>query len=211
MTSSYQLDPGNLCITETAYVSGPKRDEEELAEEARRGVRTLFGELYALPTELKKYDSNEAAVEVYQLPQPLMRIPREKAPPKEKALTPWQKFALKKGIALDRKKTNKKWDEERQEFVDKWGKRARKREREDDWLREVKSGHVAEEEGSDPFLEARRKKQASLSKAAKNHEKNKKRNEADQQGMRALDKTLRTVATASMGKFDKAAQKKKKH
>jgi regulator of ribosome biosynthesis len=211
MSASYQVDPGNLCITETSYVSGPRRDEDELADEAKRAVRTLFGELYALPTELKKYDPNEAAVEVFQLPQPIMRLPREKAPPKEKPLTPWQKFALKKGIALSRKRDNKKWDDERQEFVDRWGKRARQRDREDDWLREVKPGHVMEEVDGDPFLEARRRKQTQLSKAAKNAERNRKRNEANHNEMRDLDRTLRTVATASMGKFDQAAQKRKKH
>jgi regulator of ribosome biosynthesis len=207
-SSSYQVDPGNLSISETSFVSGPQRDEDELAEEATKAVRLLFGELLALPTQLKKYDPNEAAVEVHQLPQPVLRLPREKAPPKEKPLTAWQKFALKKGIALSRKKGNKEWDEARQEWRDRWGKRAREQDDAADWLREVKPGHVAEEEGGDPFLEARREKQSALKLQQKKAERNRRREDAlasSSAQLKELDRTMRTVTTASMGKFDAKA------
>jgi regulator of ribosome biosynthesis len=211
--SEYHLDVGLLAVTEVSVVSGPRRTEEELLESATRGAKHLVSECIALPKTVKK-GKFEGAAELVQLPQPVMKLPREKAPPKAKPLSAWEKFALKKGIALNRKKSNRMFDEERQEWRDKWGKRAREDERSHDWLREVKSNYVAAEDGGDPFLDERREKQARLGKQKKNEEHNRRRAELVQ---KTRDETAhlaavaRSLATASNGKFEKNAQRHKKH
>lgn len=72
-----------------------------------------------------KKGKHEGSAVLIKLPQPATTLPREKAPPKPKPLTSWQKFAIKKGIDIHRKKSNRAFDEERQVWKDKWGKRAR--------------------------------------------------------------------------------------
>lgn len=209
--ATYLVDAGNLTITTTNVVSGERRSETELLVNATKAVQTLFAELLALPQERKRRE-NEATAEVTLLPQPLERLPREKPPPKEKILTAWQKFALKKGIK-DRTKTNTKFDEATGEFVDKWGKRAREDRGKKDWIREIKASYVPGEEGGDPFLDDKREKTTRVAKIKKLEEKNKRRSEAASHQVADLDRTMKSLATASNGKFDrsfKAGKKSKK-
>ena len=212
MTASYLVDPGLLCITETSYVSGEQRTEEELLARATRAAKQLFGEVLALPKKVKA-GKEDGHFDVVELPIPLLRLPREKAPPKEKPMTAWEKFALKKGIALNRKKNNKEWNEARQEWMDKWGKRARDHEKKTDWVREVSKNYVPGEAGSDPFLDERRAKKEKIDKAKKNQDRNEKRAATTAQAQaesNRIDRTVGKIVTASMGKFDKNAAGKKK-
>ncbi|TPP45633.1 Ribosome biogenesis regulatory protein (RRS1) family protein [Leishmania donovani] len=152
--SEYQLDVGLLTVTDVSTVSGPMRREEDLMSSCTNALKALLGEFVDLPTEVKK-TKYESATTLVQLPQPVMQLPREKAPPKTKPLTAWQKFALKKGIDIHRKKANRVFDEDRQVWKDKWGKRAREDRDKYDWLREVKPGYMPAEDGGDPFLDDR--------------------------------------------------------
>jgi regulator of ribosome biosynthesis len=209
MSATYLADPGNLCITETSRVSGEKRDEEELIASATRAAKVLFGELLSLPKKSKPGKPGEGHFQVTALPAPIMRRPREKAPPKEKPLSAWEKFALKKGINLNRKKNNKQWNEARQEWQDKWGKRARESERATDWVREVPKNYVPGEAGSDPFLDDSRAKKEKISSAKKNPERNERRvatTHKAQAEVALLAKTASKLKTASMGKYDKSAK-----
>ena len=206
--ATYQVDVGHLVIADVSVVSGERRSEAELHDSATKGTRQLLIEVMKQPMLKRKGKANEAVGEVVQLPAPVMRIPREKAPPKPKALTPWEKFALKKGIALNRKRDSKMWDEAKQEWIDRYGKRRRESERETDWLREVKDDYVAAEEGGDPFLDERRKKKTRLDKQKSNELKNKKRASYEKAELSHLDSVSRNLATASLGKFDKKAKKK---
>ena len=65
-------------------------------------------------------------------------MPREKPLPAEKQETKWEKFAKKKGIK-DKKKGEGKmvYDEEKGEWVPKWGYKGRNKDGEGDWLVEV--------------------------------------------------------------------------
>lgn len=210
--AEFHFDTGLLTVCNASVISGPQLDEEMHLEAATKGVERLLGELLQLPKNIKK-GKFEGATEMTQLPQPVTKLPREKAPPKPKPLTAWEKFALKKGIALKRKKQNKVFDEERQVWKDKYGKRAREDGDKYDWLREVKPGYVAAEDGGDPFLDDRRKKQARLEKQSKNEAHNKRRSEhisRAQEEVSHLTAVSRHLSTASNGKFDKAAQKAKK-
>lgn len=210
--AEYHFDVGLLAVTDASVVSGPRRSEDELLAAATNGVRRLLSECVLLPKTIKK-GKFEGAAELVQLPQPVTKLPREKAPPKPKPLTAWEKFALKKGIALKRSKTNKVWDEERQIWKDKWGKRAREDREKFDWLREVGPNYVAQEDGGDPFLDERRAKKARLDVQKKNEEHNKRRSEhilRAQEEVGHLSQISKSLATASNGKFEKATQKLKK-
>lgn len=204
--ATYNLDLGNLVVTDVSVVSGENRTEEELHDSAVKGAKRLLLEVLKQPV-VRKRGKNESATSVVQLPVPVMRLPREKAPPKPKALTPWEKFALKKGIALNRKRDPKQWNEARQEWVDRYGKRRRETDEKFDWIREVKSDYVAQEEGGDPFLDERRTKKARLEKAGKNMERNQRRAAREKDEVSHLDQAARSLATASNGKFSKTAKK----
>ncbi|KAG5472284.1 hypothetical protein LSCM1_03683 [Leishmania martiniquensis] len=209
--SEYQLDVGLLTVTDVSTVSGPMRREEDLMSSCTNALKALLGEFTTLPTEVKK-SKYESATTLVQLPQPVMPLPREKALPKPKPLTAWQKFALKKGIDIHRKKANRVFDEDRQEWKDKWGKRAREDRDKYDWLREVKPGYMPTEDGGDPFLDDRRAKQARLEKQQKKEEHNKRRSEhlmRAQEEVKHLAAAARNLATASNGKFEKAKKFKK--
>ena len=200
----YYVDVASLCITDTSVVSGPKRSEESLHAAATEGVKKLLAEALALPKTTKK-GKFEGRQELVQLPQPLIQLPREKAPPKPKPLTNWQKFALKKGIDIHKKKQNKVFDEDRQVWQDKYGKRAKEHREKYDWLREVKPGYVAKEDGGDPFLDDRREKKVKLDKEKANMERNKRRAgmvEQAQKEVAHLNAAVRKLSTASNGKFE---------
>lgn len=169
-------------------------------------LKTLLNEYTELETERKK-GKFEGAATLVVLPQPVMQLPREKAPPKPKPLTAWEKFAIKKGIDIHRKKSNRVFDEERQEWKDKWGKRARADKEAYDWVREVKPGYVPQEVGGDPFLDDRRAKKARLDKQKKKEEHNKRRSDhvlRAQEEVKHISSAVRNLSTASNGKFEKA-------
>ncbi|CAD2218244.1 regulator of ribosome biosynthesis [Angomonas deanei] len=209
--SEYHVDAGLLSVTNASIVSGPMRREEDLMESCESALKVLLGEFVQLPTVVKK-GKFDGAITLVQLPQPVMQLPREKAPPKPKPLTAWQKFALKKGIDIHRKKENKVFDEERQVWKDKWGKRAREDRDKYDWLREVKPSYVPQEEGGDPFLDERREKKERLDKQKKKEEHNKRRAELisqSQDEVKHLQSVSRNLTTASNGKFEKNTKFKK--
>lgn len=200
----YYVDVANLCITDTSVVSGPHRSEESLLSAATEGVKKLLAEALALPKTSKK-GKFEGRQELIQLPVPLIQLPREKAPPKPKPLTNWQKFALKKGIDIHKKKTGKVFDEDRQEWKDKWGKRAKEDKEKYDWLREVKPSYVAKEDGGDPFLDDRREKKVRMDKEKANMERNQRRAGMMEQASKEvahLNASVRKLSTASNGKFE---------
>lgn len=76
---------------------------------------------------------------IAQLPEPVFQLPREKPLPKPKPLTKWERFANAKGISHV-KKDRKVWDEERQDWVNRWGKDGKNKDAEDQWLHELKPG-----------------------------------------------------------------------
>lgn len=71
------------------------------------------------------------------LPPPTTALPREKPLPRPKEPTKWEKFAAKKGIAPKRKEGKMVYDEEKGEWVPKWGYKGKNKDGEEDWLVEV--------------------------------------------------------------------------
>ena len=74
------------------------------------------------------------------LPPPTTPLPREKPLPRPKEKTRWERFAEKKGITKDRRGEvggNKVYDEEKGEWVPKYGYKGRNKGPEGEWIVEV--------------------------------------------------------------------------
>jgi regulator of ribosome biosynthesis len=104
--------------------------EVYLQSTARDGIQSLLSTLFTLPT----HPSPDGPIA--QLPPPTTDLPRTKPLPKPKPLTKWQKFAKEKGISHS-KKDKAVWDEDKQEWVHRWGWKGKNKEVEDQWLTEV--------------------------------------------------------------------------
>ncbi|WWC90300.1 uncharacterized protein L201_005233 [Kwoniella dendrophila CBS 6074] len=125
-------------------------------------TQALISSLFGLPTK----SSNSGPITI--LPEPITLLPREKPLPKPKPLTKWERFAKEKGIS-HKKKEKDIWDEERQEWVPRWGKNGKNKQSEDQWLHEVKAGDDAD---LDPAKTARNERKARIAKNEKQHAAN---------------------------------------
>lgn len=129
------VDPGLLVVTDpnpidtSTYTSDLESHLQSLAAD---GAQTLLTQLFSLPTKTTPEGP------VAQLPPPTTLLPRSKPLPKPKPPTKWEAFASAKGIQKVRKEM-KVWDEERQEWVNRWGKDGKNKEKEDQWIHEVKA------------------------------------------------------------------------
>lgn len=203
------VDAGFLTVTdhnpidEDSYRSNL---EEYLKSTARDGIQALVAALYALPTE-SSVDGSFA-----KLPPPTTQLPRAKPLPKPKPLTKWEKFAAVKGIQKKRR-DKKVWDEEKQEWVNRWGRDGKNKEKEDQWIHEVKANADVD---FDPAQEARNERKSRVAKNERQRLQNLARAQAAQsereQRKEELEKTLAATrtSTASMGKFDKKLEGDKK-
>lgn len=173
-------------------------------------TQTLVTDLFNLPTL-----SSENGP-IAQLPEPITLLPREKPLPKPKPPTKWERYAKAKGISHV-KKDKKVWDEEKQDWVNRWGRDGKNREGEDQWLHEVKDGQgecaardawqaaaatrfpwaqLTADPTADPRSKIRGDRKARIAKNEKQHA----RNVADAQAhVSALDKKP-SNATTSGGK-----------
>lgn len=110
--------------------------ERHLLQLTLTSTHALVAALFALPT------TPSSAGPVTAFPPPTTLLPREKPLPTPKAPTKWERFAKEKGIS-HRKKEKDVWDEERQEWVPRWGRFGKNKDKEDQWLHEVKPGDGA--------------------------------------------------------------------
>lgn len=167
-----QLDLGNMlaCDPNPPDTQGRRAGsgaelEERLKALARDNTQLLVNALWALPAE--RLPGGEAVL-VARLPEPSLRLPREKPPPRPRAPTRWEQFAKLKGIQK-RKKTNLVWDEARGEWRRRWGyKRAGDDTK--DWLIEVPESSADPER--DLFGERRKAKREMVAKNELNRLRN---------------------------------------
>ncbi|KAL1732548.1 ribosome biogenesis regulatory protein-domain-containing protein [Schizophyllum commune] len=199
-----EVDAGLLTVTDLNPIDEEAYNEnleEHLQSLARDGVQVLIQSLFSLPTQ------SSPDGPIAQLPPPVTQLPRAKPLPKPKAPTKWEAFAAAKGIQK-RRKEKKVWDEERQEWVNSWGRDGKNRQVEDQWIHEVPANAPVD---FDPRKAARDERKERIAK----NEKQRLANTARDQGTSRkaeLDKTLATtrLSTASMGKFDKTLDGEKK-
>ena len=104
--------------------------EEHLQTLARDGVQALLAALFSLPT--KPSPDGPLAM----LPPPTYQLPRAKPLPKPKPPTKWEQFAAAKGIQKTVRE-KRVWDEEKQDWVNRWGRDGKNKEVEQAWITEV--------------------------------------------------------------------------
>ena len=117
-----------MCSRELNFYRADK--EAHLAETAREGVQLFLGKLFSLPTQ----SSPDGPLAL--LPKPTTPLPRAKPLPKPKPPTKWEQFAAAKGISKTIK-DRKVWDEERQEWVNRWGMHGKNKDKEEQWIHEL--------------------------------------------------------------------------
>lgn len=105
--------------------------ESFLISNAREGLQGLINALWDRPTTV----SDEGVMA--SLPDIQTVLPREKPLPKPKELSKWDRFAKSKGIEKRPKKERMVWDEEKQDYVARWGYKGKNKDPEDQWLVEV--------------------------------------------------------------------------
>ena len=123
----YNLLYASLCLLQTFLRTNLERHLQALA---RDGAQVLLSSLFSLP--IKSSPDGPLAV----LPQPITQLPRAKPLPKSRPPTKWERFASAKGIQ-HKKRDRKIWDEEKQEWVNRWGRFGKNKEAEEQWLSEV--------------------------------------------------------------------------
>ncbi|KAG8985535.1 Rhodanese- sulfurtransferase [Tulasnella sp. 427] len=200
-----EADVGLLTITDPNPIDAEAYQadrEAHLQALARDGVQVLLAQVFALPT--KSSIHGPLAI----LPQPTTRLPRAKPLPKQRMLTKWDKFANAKGIS-HRKRINKVWDEEKQEWVARWGYRGKNKEAETQWLHEIPSNKP---DDYDPRAEARKARKERVAKNELAKQKNLEYNARMQAKRDEVDRSVARsrMSTASMGRFDKTLEGEKK-
>ncbi|KAF8574199.1 RRS1-domain-containing protein [Ramaria rubella] len=202
-----EVDPGLLTITDLNpldYELYEQNREELLQSTARDGCQVLIASLFSLPVQ------STADGPLARLPPPTTQLPRTKPLPKPKPPTKWERFAAAKGIQKT-KRDKKVFDEEKQEWVNRWGKDGKNREIEEQWITELPDNADPD---FDPAKAARDERKARITKNEKQRQRNADHAKSPQvpsskeerlERKKDIEKTLATsrISTASMGKFDK--------
>ncbi|OJT05386.1 Ribosome biogenesis regulatory protein -like protein [Trametes pubescens] len=183
---------------------------------ARDGVQTLIASLFSLPT------ISSADGPLAQLPSPTTLLPRAKPLPKPKPPTKWEQFAKAKGIQKTRKE-KKIWDEEKQEWVDRWGWKGVNKKEETQWLTEVRANADVDHDPSKAARDARKERVAKNERQHKQNVARATQSTGPSTGpstapvpnsirKKEIDRTLAVTraSTASMGKFDRKLEGEKK-
>ncbi|KDN53008.1 RRS1-domain-containing protein [Tilletiaria anomala UBC 951] len=214
------VDPNQLDASKLSSSSSAAARDAYLLERARNSTQHLLNSIFSLPFT-KHADVGPLAT----LPpiQPSSRIcePREKPLPKteSKPLTKWEKFAKAKGIQ-HRKKDKMVWDDERKDWVPRWGFEGANKDEENQWLHVMPSNA---EDGYNPSAAAKKvlkeRKAANEGKRLKNLQRaaassatpSNSATVSDRAAAREVKKAqlegdlLRSKrSTASMGRFDRA-------
>jgi hypothetical protein len=127
------MSPWASCADPSSCTPSPRRLDTEayLTSHALPPLQALLNTLFSLPT------ARTSSGPLATLPAPTTMLPREKPLPKPKPLTKWERFANAKGISHSKKDKNV-WDEDRQEFVARWGRDGLNKKVEEQWITEVK-------------------------------------------------------------------------
>ncbi|KAG0150365.1 hypothetical protein CROQUDRAFT_38483 [Cronartium quercuum f. sp. fusiforme G11] len=185
------LDVGLLAAFDPNPIDSPEYNtnrEEYLQSTARDAVQTLINALFSLPT----VSTNDGVLATLPASGPSTILPRAKPLPKPAPLTKWQKFANDKGIAPKAQRDKVVFDEEKQEWVNKWGWKGKNKDEETAWIREVKAGEADEEGG----LERNKGKRARKERTLKN-EKQRLKNVQRANAEIAKTTTTTILATAN--------------
>jgi len=133
MPIPYVFDLGNLvCVDANPLPASNHISEADITAAARDCAQGLLNQLLSTCPIVRTDDSVTLT-----LPAGETRLPREKPVPADKPMTKWQEFAKKKGIKAKQRDGNLTYDEEKGEWVPKWGYKGKNKDGEKDWLVEV--------------------------------------------------------------------------
>ncbi|KAI5810801.1 ribosomal biogenesis regulatory protein [Pyronema omphalodes] len=114
-----------------------------------------------------------------ELPEPVTPLPREKAIPKPREPTKWELFAKKKGITDKPRDGKLVYDEEKQEWVPKWGYKGKNKEVENQWLVEIDDTKKTEDgEEVNPRKLSREERKRNIKLNERQQKKNAQRSDA---------------------------------
>jgi regulator of ribosome biosynthesis len=205
-------DAGLLLVTDLNPIdedSYAANLEAHLQSLARDGAQALLAALFALPTT--RSDDGPLA----QLPPPATALPRAKPLPKPAPPTTWEQFAAAKGIQ-HKVRDKREWDEERQDWVSRWGRDGKNRRLEAQWITEVPANADVDFDPRKAARVAKNEKQrlGNAARAAGGTGKKGEDGEPHPRDARKqqIERTLATsrISTASMGKFDHKLDGEKK-
>ncbi|KAJ9606187.1 hypothetical protein H2200_009148 [Cladophialophora chaetospira] len=149
------IDPNPLPSTKSLLSQPLPNRNTTLKSIAREGAQSLLNTLLTTCPINSTPDGL-----VMALPAPLTPLPRWKPLPKLKTPTKWEQFARKKGIgkfggslkggaAQEDRRKNLVYDEEKGEWVKKWGYKGANKKEEGQWLVELDDEKVGKEKGGE--------------------------------------------------------------
>ena len=152
----YTFDLGYMMVTDPNPLPPlPQSTKEEtLRQTAQSTAQALISQLL---TNCPISRSDDGSLQL-TLPTPETQLPREKHVPKEKEKTKWEKFAEKKGIKAKKRDGKLKFDEDKGEWVQKYGYKpgSGRDEGPGEWLEEI--DEKAERRAKEGGKERREKK-----------------------------------------------------
>lgn len=181
-----EYDFGNLAVFDTNPLDEEKLEssetkEEELKNVTRDNIQLLVGQLLMLPVKkttasVNSSEKQDSTMTLFTLPPPTTALPREKALPKEKPKTKWEKFAAEKGIKKKAKDGKLVYDEETGQWIPKWGYNGANKKLDNQWLVELpENSQKPENDFEDPRALGRQERLKLVKKNQKQHEKNAKK------------------------------------
>lgn len=153
-------------------LSDAKSRETYLKDITRDNVQLLVNQILSLPLQKKE------TLTLVELPEPVLKLPREKSIPKPRELTRWEKFAAKKGIHKKGKEGKLVYDEETKEWVNKWGYKGANKKLDNQWAVEVENTNTgnAELDAENALLDPRKLHRDERKKLIKRNMLQQKRN-----------------------------------
>ncbi|KAF2740507.1 ribosomal biogenesis regulatory protein [Polyplosphaeria fusca] len=132
----FTFDLGNLLAEDLNPVPrDPAKyvmEEITLKNTTRDAAQALVNQILST-CELKRTSDGVSVV----LPPCTTILPREKRVPDAKAKTTWERFAEKKGIKKKEREGKMVFDEEKGDWVPKWGYKGKNKDGDSEWLVEV--------------------------------------------------------------------------
>ncbi|CAK9438807.1 uncharacterized protein LODBEIA_P30310 [Lodderomyces beijingensis] len=174
------FDPNPLS-NETLRSTNEAEKEQYLTSVTRDNVQLLINQILSLPVKTTTDNSGSstgqsASMTLVQLPEPTTPLPREKGVPKAKPKTKWEEFAARKGIKAKGKDGKMEYDEEKGEWVSKWGYKGNNKKLDDQWLVEVEDDKKNSSSNADDLIDPRTLARAERKKLIKKNELQHKRN-----------------------------------
>lgn len=182
----YQIDLGNLMASDPSshlQILPSSRDElsRKCLEKGTELVQVVVNALFSLPS------TEGLDGPIVRLPEPSMRLPREKHLPRPKPPTKWELFAKRKGI-INHKKDKRVYDDQ----TGSWKRRHGYDRVNDDKDVPIIEAKMTDEPGEDPFGKRKDDKKKRVEKQEKNRIQNlKKASKAN-----ALPSHIQLAATA---------------